>query len=213
MEISLDQKISVIKQWLGTGSVNIFGRQYAGKDTQCERLSRDLGGAMFGGGDILRKSDTPEHAMNEIESGNLSPTDVYRAMVTPYFSKSEFAGKPLFLSSVGRMYGEEEVIIKAAQDSGHEIKAVIFLDIDNETVWERYKRGHETGSREARADDQEDAIKRRLELFEESTIPVIDVYRSLGLVIDIDGSQDQDTVYEVVISRLYEKATADVTSV
>lgn len=207
MNTKQSTKLSAIKSWLGTGSINIFGRQYSGKDTQCVRLAHDLDGIVIGGGDILRSGNTPKYVMEQVNSGDFSPTDEYRAIVTPYLAKPEFSDKPLLLSTVGRMKGEEAVILEAAKKSGHEIKAVVFLDIDESVTWERFERGREDGTRELRADDDKAAIEKRLKLFNENTVQVIDIYRTLGLVIDIDGSADEDTVYSNIVSRLYEKAT------
>lgn len=202
-----NSKIDTIKEWLGTGSINIFGRQYSGKDTQCEHLARNLNAATFGGGDILRKSNMPKNVMDQINSGGLSPTQEYRAVVAPYFAKKEFEDKPLILSTVGRMSGEESVIIKAAKLSNHEIKAVIVLNIEESVTWDRFVHSKKHGTREIRDDDEEDSIKKRLLLYNESTKPVINTYRSLGLVIEIDASQGVDAVYEDIINKLYERAT------
>ncbi len=206
MDTDLATKLSTIKNWLGTGSINMFGRQFSGKDTQCERFAQDLGGVVIGGGDILRSGDTPKEVMDEVNSGNLAPTDAFRAIVTPYLAKPEYAGVPLLLSTVGRMKGEESVMIEAAKNSGHEIKAVVFLDIDEAATWKRFEIGKQTGTRESRADDDKVAIEKRLRLFNESTIPVIEVYRNLGLVIDIDASKPIDDVYEAIVDALYRKA-------
>lgn len=206
-----DSKLETIKTWLGAGSVNIFGRQYSGKDTQCGNLMHDFSGAMFSGGDILRKS-APQHVMEKVNAGHLSPTEEYRAIVTPYFSKTEFAGKPLFLSTVGRMKGEEETILRAAQESGHAIKAVIVLHIDESIVWQRFEASKGTDTREVRADDDSEALERRLAIYNDSTMAVIDAYRALGLVIDINGSQPPATVHTAIIDALYEKAVAATSS-
>lgn len=200
------QKLSTIKIWLGTGSINLFGRQFCGKDTQCDLLARDLGGIVIGGGEILRSGNTPREVMEQVNAGNLAPTEAYRSIVTPYLAKQEFTDIPLLLSTVGRMKGEEEVVIRAARESGHEIKAVIFLDISEQITWERFRTSTQDGTREKRIDDDEEGIKKRLQLFNESTIPVINVYRELGLVIDIDASKPVMAVYADIIDELYKKA-------
>lgn len=204
MKTDTQKKIDVIKTWLGTGSINFFGRQYSGKDTQCELFAKALDGVVIGGGDILRSGDTPKEVMDVVNTGEFSPTDAYRAIVTPYLAKSEFASIPLMLSTVGRMKGEEEVVIKAAKASGHDIKAVVVLNIDEATTWQRFTQGRVDGTREDRDDDDKKAIERRLELYNENTMKVIDVYRKLGLVIDIDGTQPIDTVFEDIVNKLYD---------
>ncbi len=196
-----------VKNWLGAGSVNIFGRQYAGKDTQCSLLADRLGGVTFGGGDILRNSgEAPQHVLDVINAGGLSPTNEYRAIVIPYFSRQEFDGQPLFLSSVGRMKGEEDVIIDAAERSGHKIMAVVALEIDPNTIWQRFHERQAAG-RELRVDDDEAGLEKRLNLYNEFTVPVIEHYRSMGLVIDVDGTKDAELVYTTIINGLLNKAT------
>jgi len=202
-----EDKINQIRNWIGSGSINIFGRQYAGKDTQCELLAKEFGGVVISGGDILRRSNVPQHVSEAMNAGHLSPTEEYRAIVTPYLSKREFDGMPLFLSTVGRMKGEETTIIEAARESNHEIKAVIFLDIPEETVWQRYHASKVSNTRDIRDDDEDDALTRRLQLFKDSTLSVINHYRNLGLLIDIDGSPDTQSVYKNILSELYKLTT------
>ena len=50
----MDEKIQFIKEWLGTGSINIFGLPFSGKDTVGVRLAEDLGGRFLSSGMILR---------------------------------------------------------------------------------------------------------------------------------------------------------------
>ena len=207
MENNFEDAIPLISKWLGAGSINIFGRQYAGKDTQCEKLAEIFGGVVLGGGDILRHGQTPQHVLDAINSGALSPTEEYKAIVTPYLSRDEFAGKPLFLSSVGRMQGEEEAILAATAQSGHEIKAVIFLDIDESTTWKRFHEAKIHGTREDRTDDDEEGLRKRLDLYEEFTIPVINRYRDLGLLIHIDGTPSIEQVDAAILRALLERAT------
>ena len=107
------KQIEKIAEWLGSGSINIFGMPFAGKDTQGELLATALDAVRLSGGEILRNSVIPPHVQEAIDAGNLAPTDEYIDIVLPYLSKQEFAGKPLILSSVGRWKGEEGGVIAA----------------------------------------------------------------------------------------------------
>ena len=73
----LVDEIAAIKQWLGTGSINIFGMPFAGKDTQGKILSDMFDGPLLGGGDILRNSVLPEHVRAAQKKGLLIPTEDY----------------------------------------------------------------------------------------------------------------------------------------
>ena len=205
-----NQQIDTIKKWLGTGSINLFGPQFCGKDTQGEILADMFDGVLFGGGDILRHHQDRTDVQQAMNAGDLAPTDAYRELVIPYFAKPEFDGKPLFLSTVGRMHGEEDAVMEAAASSGHPIKAVLVLNIDEEEVWRRYDIANTlVHDRGPRADDSKEALKRRLHEWRHNTSKVIDYYRERDLVLDIDGSPAKETVTENIIDALYHRAVAN----
>lgn len=192
-----------IKTWLGTGSINIFGYPFAGKDTQGGFLAEELGAPLIGGGEILRAS-APDHVKAAVNAGKLAPSEEYMQIVLPYLSQDKFNGQPLVLSSVGRWSGEEKGVIQSASEAGHPVKAVLLLHLDERAVWKRFQ-DIERGSdhpRGQRHDDAADIIETRLEEFRVKTLPVLDFYRSLGLVIDIDSDHPIPEVRERIIGQL-----------
>lgn len=199
-------RIAAIRAWLGTGSINIFGRPFAGKDTHGRELVALFDGVLLGGGDILRNSVVPEHVKNLIRAGKLAPTEDYVNIVLPYLSKEEFADKPLILSSVGRWHGEEEGVLKAAEESGHPVKAVIYLDISEAGVRTRWQAQNHVGERGERHDDAEEILETRLEEYREKTLPVIEYYRDAGMLIEIDSSLEKHVVLTMIIDALYDLA-------
>lgn len=203
----IDEKIDSIKQWLGTGAINIFGLPYAGKDTHGKFLAETLGANLLGGGEILRNSEIPPHAKEILDAGQLIPTEDYVNIVLPYLSNQNLRDKPLILSSVGRWHGEEDGVMDAAEKSHHPIKAVIYLHITIETANERFKSALETGVRGHRADDDQDKLIVRFSEFTEKTLPVIDYYREKNLLIEIDGNPSIDDVRTKIIDELYNLAT------
>lgn len=210
MEDALGTQIQLIKKWLGTGSINIFGSPFSGKDTQGKRLSEVLDATLLGGGDILRNSVIPEDIRKMVDAGNLAPIDEYFRIVLPYLSRSEFSGKPLVLSSVGRWHGEELGVLEATSKSGHPMQAVISLDISEQDILDRWQAqdafaGHDRGSRH---DDDAKALKVRLEEFRNKTVPVIDFYRHRNLLIEIDGTSSADKVFSEIIRNLVKFARA-----
>ena len=69
------KKINKIKQWLGNGAIDIFGRPFAGKDSQCLELVKLLGGKVVSGGDILRDDKSASTLLkNKISNGEMAPT-------------------------------------------------------------------------------------------------------------------------------------------
>lgn len=199
--------IEQIKQWLGAGSINIFGRPFAGKDTQGKLLVDLVGGVMLGGGDILRHSKIPKHVADIMYRGQLVPSDDYVDIVLPYLSKPEFSGSPLILSSVGRWIGEDQGVIRALEAAGHPLRAVVYLDIPEDYVRSRWQAISEHADREGRQDDSPGVLEGRLEEYRNKTIPVIEAYEKLGLLVRIDGTGTPEQVHQQVVNRLYELAS------
>ena len=198
------EKIDAIKKWLGSGTIDIFGRPFAGKDAQGRRLVKIFGGNLVGGGDILRNSAMSETIKECIQTGKLIPSNDYVDIVLPYLSQLHLNNKPLFLSSVGRWHGEEEGVIKAVEKSGHPLKAVIYLDISNSESHNRWLAREINNDRSDRYDDTEEILNIRFAEFSEKTMPVIEYYTNLGLLLDINGNGSRDDITKNIIDALYE---------
>jgi adenylate kinase len=197
-----ETKISQIKAWLKTGSINVFGMPFAGKDTHCRELADLLDGVVVGSGDILRSKDTPSHIQEHIAKGFLAPMEEFLSIMLPYFSRQEFRGKPLILSSVGRWHGEEAGVLEASAESGHPLLVVIYLKITIEEMRQRWSIAQHTGDRGARDDDAEHILDTRLEEFETKTKPVIEFYRDQGMLIEIDGMKPKEQVLKNILDKL-----------
>jgi len=130
---NLNEKIEMIKNWLDTGSLNIFGLPMSGKDTVGMRLAEDLQAKFLSSGIIIRAYEAEQNE-DMTGSGKLIPTNTFYDIILPYFSRKELQNDSLILSSVGRWSGEEDKIMEAARAGGHEIKAVIMLDLTEEEV-------------------------------------------------------------------------------
>ncbi len=195
-------QIDAIKNWLGSGSINIFGRPFAGKDNQGRLLIDTLGGNLIGGGEILRGSTIPDHIKQFINDGKLIPSDDYVNIVLPYLSQAKFANEPLFLSSVGRWHGEEDGVIRSLAASNHPLKAVIYLKISNNDSHNRWLARDINNDRSIRHDDTEAILQTRFDEFQNKTLPVVDYYRQLGILIEIDGNQTRAAVTSDIIDEL-----------
>lgn len=203
--------ISAIATWLGSGSINIFGLPYAGKDTHGLELAEFFNTPpVISGGAILRNSVIPAHVKEQMEAGFLAPTEEFVDIVTPYLSSADFQGKPLILSSVGRWIGEEQGVVKALKASNHPLKAVIFLNIDKATMLQRWEKSQEEQDRGNRADDAAHLIDTRYEEFQTKTLPVIDYYRNQNLLIEIDSRIPKAEVTQIILTELLKKALGAV---
>lgn len=200
--MDIDEKIKIIKQWIGTGAINIFGRPFAGKDAQGRRLAELFDGNLLGSGDIIRKSNVEATTRD----GRLTPTEDFINIVLPYLNQPRFTGSPLFLSSVGRWHGEEEVVLDALNKSNHPLKAVVYLDISTTESHDRWLAREINNDRSDRIDDTERTLDVRFNEFQSKTIPVIEYYRDLGLLLEIDGKGPRNQITDLIIDALFEKA-------
>lgn len=202
-------KIAVIKQWLDSGSINIFGPQYAGKDTQGEMLVKVFGAApLIGGGDILRGSVVPQHVKDIMNQGQLIPTKDYIEIVLPYLAQPAFAGKPLILSAVGRWHGEEEGVLDVTTKANHPLKAVVYMTLSEGIIWQRWEayKGLRHGG--TRQDESKEALEMRLQEFHDKTLPVVSFYRDMGILIEVNGSSSKEKVFADIIDGLAKFAQA-----
>ncbi|MCX6728305.1 MAG: nucleoside monophosphate kinase [Candidatus Saccharibacteria bacterium] len=197
------EKIETIKKWLGSGAINIFGRPFAGKDFQGRQLIAFFGGNMVSSGEILRNSK----AEMTTREGKLTPTKDFYDVVLPYLNRSELDDSPLFLSSIGRWHGEEQEVMSALDKSGHPLKAVIYLDISINEVHDRWLAREINNDRLERIDDTEETLSIRFNEFQEKTMPVLNYYRKLGLLLEIDGKGPRNEITDLIIDALFELAS------
>lgn len=200
----MEEKVAKIKEWLGTGSINVFGLPYSGKDTVGLRLAELIGAKFLSSGLILRAAEKEDKELaKELAAGNLAPTDTFRRIIMPYFSRNDLADFPLVLSSVGRWEGEEYDIMDSAAKANHGIKAVILLNISEDEAKKRWEAARVLGDRGERSDDREKGIlDNRIHEFIEKTMPVIETYRKRGLLIPVHATGDRDVVFNGVIDEL-----------
>ena len=208
MDAEFGQKVLTIKQWLGTGSVNIFGLPMSGKDTVGVKFAETIGGKFLSSGLIIRANEelTRQHFTN---NGELTPTDVFYEWVLPYFDKPELKDFPLVLSSIGRWTGEEDTVMERAQASGHPIKAVIILNVSEADVMRRWQAAASLKDRGKRKDDEKpEVFQKRIQEFREKTAPVLLHYRALGLMVEVNGDAERDAVFMDLIDKLYRYAVS-----
>jgi adenylate kinase len=206
-----NEKVATIKAWLGSGSINVFGKAFSGKDTVGKHLAEILGAEFLSSGDVVRAAranadDRIKAAAQISDSGTWTPTDEFRQLIVPYLYDKKLDGHALILSMVGRWIGEEVPVMSALEKGGHETRAVILLNVSEDEIWQRRELALDPNARNlGRADDSDSAkVQGRLDDFRDKTLPVIAKYRDMGLLIEIDGQQPREQVFADVIDKLYE---------
>lgn len=206
--MNTEEKLLLIKSWLGTGSINIFGLPMSGKDTVGIRLAESLGAKFLSSGMIIRAVEQ-ETGQDLTSSGKLVPTKLFYEVVLPYFEREDLHDFPLILSSVGRWSGEEDQVISVAAGAGHPIKAAIWLKLSEENVISRWETARVLEDRGERLDDKDLAIFRtRIQEFTEKTVPVLRRYSELGLLVPVKADMFREAVFAEVVDQLYNFAKA-----
>ena len=201
------EKIKLINDWLGSGSINIFGRPFSGKDCQSRILTDLLDGNMLGAGEIFRGDDMPESVKQCMLLGTLVDTNDFTELILHRLSQPKFANKPLILNSIGRSHGEEEIVIEAAKNSKHPTKAVIYLTLSDNDIYKRLQKLNEVNDRNNRIDDSKELIATRINEFRQKTKPVINYYKNIGLLYEIDGRNSIEQVTSDILDCLFKIAT------
>ena len=207
--VVMEEKLAKIKEWLGTGSINVFGLPMSGKDTQGIRLAEALNAKFLSSGMIIRAMEQ-ETKQSLTSTGQLVPTDLFYAWVLPYLERKDLFDYPLILSSIGRWYGEERQVLSVAAGAGHPIKAVVLLNVSESDVIKRFDAAKLLNDRGDRNDDRDkETFNVRLQEFRNKTMPVLNFYNEQGLLINVNGDQSRDAVFAEMIEKLYQKAVSN----
>jgi len=103
------------------------------------------------------------------------------------------------LDGYPRTVAQVEELEAMVKNTGHRIDAAVVLTVDSEEVVQRLLQRAQT---DGRADDTEDVIRRRQEVYAEQTEPLIQVYRDRGVLVEVDGMGEVDVVTERIFKAL-----------
>jgi adenylate kinase len=181
----------------------LIGAPGAGKGTQAERLADTFAIPAISTGDIFRhnvKNETElgKQAKAFMDRGEYVPDSLTNALVRDRLSQQD-AAKGFLLDGYPRTADQVVELDDILASNGTSLDAVVLLTADTDEVVRRLLgRALEQG----RADDTEDVIRRRLEVYEEQTAPLISVYAERGLVVMIDGLGEVAEVTERILEGL-----------
>jgi adenylate kinase len=166
----------------------IMGPPGAGKGTQAKFIAEHFKIPAVSTGDIFRAnvSEGTElglEAKRYMDAGEYVPDEVTNLMVRNRIDEPD-AVSGFLLDGYPRTLAQVEELDGMIQFSGHALDAVVCLTVDQDEIVARLLQRAQV---EGRADDTEDVIRRRQEVYLEQTDPLIEVYRSRGIVHEIDG--------------------------
>ena len=179
----------------------IMGPPGAGKGTQAAVICERLNIPHISTGDLFRANLAEGTALGQeakkyMDAGEYVPDSVTNGMVRARLAESDTAdgflldGYPRTIQQVAELDG---------MLSGKGLDKVIELTADTDEVVRRLlNRAQEQG----RADDTEDVIRRRLEVYTEQTAPLTELYSSRGILVGVDGLGDVADVTDRIFAAL-----------
>ena len=168
----------------------------AGKGTQAERVAKELGIAHVSTGDMFRalddSTDLGRRVKEIMESGGYVSDEIVIEMLEARIAQDD-AADGYILDGFPRTVPQAEALEDFLGDDG--LDAVVLFEIDTDIVVQRMlDRG--------RADDTEETIRTRLEVYAEQTKPLIGRYERRGLVRRVDAEGDIDDITQRVLDTL-----------
>jgi len=181
----------------------IIGPQGSGKGTQGVRIAEALGIPAVSTGDVFRANvkEGTELGLQVkaiIDAGDLVSDELTGALVRDRLTQDDAAGGFL-LDGYPRNLAQVRDLDAFLEERGEPLTAVIELSVPRaESIQRLALRAAEQG----RDDDNEEAIAKRLSIYESETAPILDVYRERGIVDAVDGVGTLDDVFARIVAAL-----------
>lgn len=206
-----------------------LGAPGVGKGTQAKKVAAKFNIPHVSTGDILRseinnKTILGEKAEEFVNSGKLVPDDLILDMIKEELKKDKYK-KGFLMDGFPRTFEQAEKFSKLLNDLNLNIDKVINIIVDENEIIKRltdrvvckvcnkvyklsdFKDGKELkcdcgGELYRRKDDSEEVIKNRLDVYKKQTEPLVEYYKNLGLLENIDGLGTENEVFERILAQL-----------
>ncbi|CAA7391692.1 unnamed protein product [Spirodela intermedia] len=171
----------------------VIGGPGSGKGTQCSKISEAFGFAHLSAGDLLRKeilsnSDNGVMICNTIKEGQIVPSEITVGLIQRAIESTDT--DKFLIDGFPRSYENRIAFEKIV---GVEPDLVLYFDCSEEEMVKRV-----LSRNQGRVDDNIETLKKRLEVFNEFNVPVINYYRGKGKVCKIDAVGTEEQVFEKV---------------
>jgi adenylate kinase len=181
----------------------LMGPPGAGKGTQAVKVADQLKVPHISTGEIFRANladGTPMglEAKRYMEAGEYVPDEITNSMVAARLAESD-ASNGFVLDGYPRTLAQVDELDGILVGLGTELDKVVEITADTDEVVARLlNRAQEQG----RADDTEEVIRRRMDVYAEQTEPLVRVYAERGLLLKVDGMGSMDEVTARLLAAL-----------
>ena len=181
----------------------LMGPPGAGKGTQATVVAEHFGVPAISTGDIFRANvsegtELGRKAKEYMDAGEYVPDEITNEMVRNRIGEAD-ATSGFLLDGYPRTVAQVEELDGMISATGHSLDAVVVLVVERDVLVQRLL---ERARTEGRADDTEEVIRRRQEVYAEQTAPLIDVYRDRGILVEVDGVGEVDEVTARIFAAL-----------
>jgi adenylate kinase len=214
----------------------LVGAQGSGKGTQAELLSQTLGVPHIASGDLFRKAidektELGVKAKAYIDRGELVPDELTVTMVVKRLEEPDCSQGVLF-DGFPRTVAQAEVLDKGLQEVGKQIDLAIYLQVPRDELLQRLSGRYICRANQhvyninthppkvagvcdidgselyQRTDDTGEAVQKRLDIFFNETIRLLDYYGKQNKLVEVDGNQDIDKVQQSLLNVIQTRGTS-----
>jgi adenylate kinase len=173
----------------------LLGPPGAGKGTQAKRLEQGLRVPQISTGDMLREAVASGSAVGleakaYMDAGKLVPDAVVIGVAEQRLRQPD-AARGFILDGFPRTAAQAEALDALLARLGVRLERCLSMRVDEDELVKRLLRRAEI---EGRSDDNEQAIRTRMEEYRRKTQPLVDHYRASGVLVEIEGMGDVDEV-------------------
>ena len=178
-------------------NIVIFGAPGSGKGTQSDKMIEKFGFEHISTGDVLRGeikkgSELGKTAQEYINQGQLVPDQLIVDMLAKVYDEFGRDHKGVIFDGFPRTIPQAEALKAMLSERGDKVAAMIELDVPEDELMKRLLlRGQQSG----RSDDNEETIRKRLDVYHSQTAPLIDWYEREGIRHHIDGLGELDRIF------------------
>ena len=173
----------------------LMGPPGAGKGTQAQFVADHFGVPAISTGDIFRANVSQGTALGlevqrYMDIGEYVPDEITNEMVRNRIAEAD-AVSGFLLDGYPRTLAQVDELDDMIGASGHQLDAAVVLTVDLDEIVARLLQRAQV---EGRADDTEEVIRHRQDVYNEQTAPLIRVYAERGLLVEVDGMGEVDEV-------------------
>jgi adenylate kinase len=184
-------------------NVLLLGPQGAGKGTQAKRISAEYGIPQIASGEILRAemaagTELGQRVQEVYDRGDLVSDDLMIELIRNRLEQPDTEAG-FILDGFPRTTVQAEALDSMFSDIGRSFNVAFALQIPDEVAFERLRLRAEL---EGRADDTDEAIKRRLDNYHRETEPLIEHYRTRGNLVPVRGNRTENEVFADIQAAL-----------